>query len=99
MEYNSEADDLTVNKTADDHPDNQQVYTLTLPLSAPEFRRWRELEDPWLVRVRLMEEIYIPWKESSSWWKYKPYKRWRSTPKRRLECNISKVTNCKQKNL
>ena len=35
-------------------------------------------------------------KESSSWWKEKPYKRWQSTPKRGLEFNIFKVIICKR---
>ena len=49
------------------------------------------------ARQRLMEEIYIPGQKSSSWWKDKPNKSWRSTAKRDLSLTSQKMTNCKQK--
>ena len=66
--------------------------SVTSPGASPTERARRSA-----ARQRLVKEIYIPWNKSSSWWKDNPYKRWRSTPKRGLEFNISKVTNCKGK--
>ena len=53
------------------------------PLSAPEFRQWRGARRSQLGRD-WWEKFCIPGKESSWWWKDKPYKRWRSRPNKDL---------------
>ena len=69
-------------------------HSLSLPLPALEFRQWRELGYPRPSEID--GRNFYPRKESNSWWKEKPYKKWRSTPKPGLEFHILKVTICEQ---